>query len=150
MKTLDLIFYSCSEAEKRKADEVNIMLRSFCEANQLDNFPHYIQFHTEPSNNPCGKRVIFINEKGYTLVGGDSDKGLGWIIDGELIVEKEVTVFHKIYLNDYLGLESTDEDFYDIGFFVELEIFLDYLFQECFKISYTSKDVLGYWEKICN
>ncbi|MBE5931787.1 MAG: hypothetical protein E7263_00010 [Lachnospiraceae bacterium] len=150
MKILDLIYYSYTNEEKRKADEVNIMLRSFCEANQLDKFPHYRQFHTEKSNNPCGNRVIFIENMGYTLVRGDGDKGLGWIIDGVVVHEREATVFSKYILNKRLSLNYTEEDWDEIGFINELEIFLDYILKEYFNLSYTSKDVLKYREKTCN
>ena len=134
MGIVELLKYPFTEKEKSISDMANKMLAAFVQSQNSSDF-RYTRFHSEPSNDPCGYRVIYIENMGYTLVAGDGDKGFGWHIDGVGIYENinsDFKMFNFKDVNPY-GRE-------EIAFITDFEDFLDYLFKKVLKCSFTSSD----------
>ena len=136
MNVQELLSYQLSDEEKYKSDLANMILDAFNGSYKPHCFGN-IQFHATPSNNPNGYRVIFIIGRGFTLVQGDGDKGLGWIIDG-------VTYYENINNNFYLSRidKSANCSKNEIGFIESFEDFLNYVTTNVFKSSFNYKDIL--------
>ncbi len=134
MEIMELLRYSLSDKEKYISDMANQLLHTFFQSYKI----RYVEFHSQPSNNPNGYRVIYIENMGYTLLNGDGDKGLGWIKDGINIYENVNNNFVMVRFKDIKNIE--DCDWNKIAFISEFEKFLDYLFEKVFNLQFTSAD----------
>ena len=138
MNIVELLRRPFTDREKQMADVANKMLATFIDSLQSMDF-RYVRFHTYPTNDPNGFRVIYVENKGYTLVHGDGDKGLGWRIDGVRISENISNGFSKNMLE-----HKFDWDWHEVGFISDFEEFLDYTMRKALSAQYTSADILGH------
>ena len=144
MQIVELLRHLLTEKEKSVSDAANGLLDTFVRSQNLSDF-RYVRFHSEPSNDPNGYRVIYIENMGYTLVNGDGDKGFGWTVDGVKIYEYVNNCFRMSmpYFQAKEDVKHYDRE--EIAFINDFEEFLDYLFDEVFykKFPFTSSDVFN-------
>lgn len=95
-----------------------------------------VVFHSEPSNDPNGYRIVYVEGEGFTLLQGNGDKGLGWIIDGENCYENVNNYFYANKIN-----KSKEYNKDEIGFIPSFENFLDYTLTKVFHSNFSSKNV---------
>ena len=138
MNIVTLLKRKPTDREKQISDVANKILATFIEALQSTDF-RYVRFHTYPTNDPNGFRVIYVENEGYTLVNGDGDRGMGWTIDGDHISENISDGFCKNMLE-----HKYDWDWHEVGFISDFEAFLDYTMRRVFSVQYTSADILGH------
>ena len=138
MNIVTLLKRKPTDREKQISDVANKILATFIEALQSTDF-RYVRFHTYPTNDPNGFRVIYVENEGYTLVNGDGDRGLGWTFDGVHISEYMNNCFHKWSME-----HNYDCDIKEVGFISDFEAFLDYTMRRVFSVQYTSADILGH------
>lgn len=138
MNIVTLLKRKPTDREKQISDVANKILATFIDALQSADF-RYVRFHTYPTNDPNGSRVIYVENEGYTLVEGDGDRGLGWRIDGVDISENINNCFHKWSME-----HNYDCDINEVGFISNFEEFLDYTMRRVFSVQYTSVDILGH------
>ena len=96
MNIVELLRRPFTDCEKHIVDVANRILEIFIGYCSCRDFI-YVRFHTYPSNDPNGFRVIYVENRGYTLVNGDGDRGEGWGINGVSIFECITRVFLKIF-----------------------------------------------------
>lgn len=138
MTILQLLHHPFTENEAYIADMANRILDTFLRVTARERFGT-TRFYSESSNAPKGYRVIYVENQGYTLVNGDGDRGMGWIIDGTSITENINSCFLKKSLNGAVDC-SSDE----VGFISDFEGFVDYVFERVLRFPYISADVFAH------
>ena len=137
MNILELLKHPFTDNEKYIASVANRILDTFMNSVANYRFP-CTRFYSESSSDPKGYRVIYVENKGYTLVNGDGDRGMGWIFNGTSITENINTKFLKKILD-----EDADCTLEEIGFISDFEAFVDYVFAKVLHKSFTSADVFS-------
>ncbi len=138
MNILNLLHHPFTDDEKYIADVANRILDTFLCATARERFGS-MRFYSESSNDPKGYRVIYVETRGYTLVNGDGDRGMGWIVEGTSITENINACFLKKSLD---GATDCCPD--EVGFISDFEAFVDYVFERVLRFSYISADVFGH------
>ena len=137
MNILELLNHPFTDNEKYIASVANKILDTFVNSVAQYRFT-CARFYSESSNDPKGYRVIYVKNEGYTLVNGDGDRGMGWIVDGTSITENINAKFLKKILD-----EDADCTLEEIGFISDFEAFVDYVFAKVLRKAFTSADVFG-------
>lgn len=138
MTILHLLNHPFTKNEAYIADVANRILNTFLCATARERFGT-TRFYSKSNNDPKGYRVIYVENQGYTLVNGDGDRGMGWIIDGTSITENINSCFLKKRLD---GSADCSPD--EVGFIRDFEAFVDYVFERVLRLPYISADVFGH------
>lgn len=118
MKVKELLSYKLSKEETYKSDLANMILNAFNGSYKPHCFGN-IQFSTNNSN---GYRIIFVEDKGFTIIQGDGDSIYGLIADE-------------------LTCRYTRCDSNEICFIESFEYFLDCVLDKVFQKHFTYKEV---------